>query len=734
MLRVAKWLDPAERALTLLHTIHADERLGPVTRDDAERLSLSLLRTVPSIALVSLASPNGNYLLQRRNAEGGFDTKTIEEHPGPRRVTWVRRDRNNAVLAVEEDPSDTFDPRTRPWYLAAVANPGVVWTEPYIFFTDRAPGVTAAVAFRRDGEVRGVFGVDIRLDDLSTFLARLEIGRTGRAVLIDREGRIVAHSDASRTVREQEGALVRPRLDELGDAVLARAFDLWRVNGHGRFTFSVAGTEHIAIWGRLDGVGGGGWSMLITVAEAELVCFVGSASRLASAVGGGVILLALGLAVVLVRQGLRADRLERALELRARAMAAQAQALARLGRTPAVHDPSRDEGLELLTATLCDTLGARRASLWRAAGQGESLICEDIYDSATATHARGQRLRREDHPGFFAALGRGDGFEVADAAADPRTAELRPSLLDDTGAKAVLVVPAMRGTSLVGALVVEDRASGTVPLPHAVSFALAIAGIAVARMTAAEARRLGAQGLASGGDRRVAASGETERPALATLPPPARGLRGLPEPMAERLSPELAARAGARQGLAAELFPDVTVMVLRLTDPVGLAEPAARSGGPAVLDEIVRLVQQAAEEANLAYLRIMGDVVIAADGFGDRSEAAASAIPRFALEVTERCAGLFAALDRGNAFQIGIDLGTVSGSGVGVGRGGRVFNIWGEAVRGAETMAASAPAGGVQVTEAVQARLGSSFVFRPRGRFWVPGAGERATFLLIGEA
>jgi adenylate cyclase len=401
VLRVAKWLDPAERALTLLHTIHADERLGPVTRDDAERLSLSLLRTVPSIALVSLASPNGNYLLQRRNAEGGFDTKTIEEHPGPRRVTWVRRDRNNAVLAVEEDPSDTFDPRTRPWYLAAVANPGVVWTEPYIFFTDRAPGVTAAVAFRRDGEVRGVFGVDIRLDDLSTFLARLEIGRTGRAVLIDREGRIVAHSDASRTVREQEGALVRPRLDELGDAVLARAFDLWRVNGHGRFTLSVAGTEHIAIWGWVDGVGGGGRSVLITVAEAELVCFVGSASRLASAVGGGVILLALGLAVVLVRQGLRADRLERALELRARAMAAQAQALARLGRTPAVHDPSRDEGLELLTATLCDTLGARRASLWRAAGQGESLICEDMIRRPRpmrAARGSGARTTRASSP------------------------------------------------------------------------------------------------------------------------------------------------------------------------------------------------------------------------------------------------------------------------------------------------------------------------------------------------
>jgi adenylate cyclase len=727
-LRAANWLVPAERSLRLLHGVYGGERLEQATREDAISLSFNLLRTVPSIALVSLADPNGNYVLQRRNAEGGIDTKTIQETPGPRRVTWVRRDRDGRVVATEDDPEDRFDPRTRPWYIAAVDAPGLVWTEPYIFFTDRAPGMTAAVAFRQDGALRGVFGVDIRLDDLSAFLQRLEIGRTGRAIIVDRSGRIVAYPDARRAVSERDGTLVRPRLDELGDPVLARAYDLHRVNGHGRFTFPLGDTSHIAIWAPLDEVGDGSWSMLITVPEEELVGFVTRASLLTSGVGAVVIAVALGLAALLIRQGLRADRMERALERRTQAMAAQAQALARLGRSPAVLDPTRDEGLELLTATLCDTLRARRASFWRGLAQGDTLLCEDIYDAASGNHARGQRMRRQAQPMLFSALARGDSFEAADAAADPRTSELRAALLADTAAKSVLVVPAMRGPALIGALIVEDRDAGMIPLAHATSFALAIAGIATARMTAAETARRSAQALAAGAEPRAAAGGGAPAPRLA----PPSALRSLPaaEPLPERLSPALAARA--RQDLAAEVFPSVTVMLLRLTDPACLAEPVASAGGCALADEVVRVVQEAAEAANIAYLRVMGDVVIAADGFGDRADAAAEAVPAFALEVAERCAELFASLERANAFRIGIDHGTAIGSPVG--RGARSYNIWGEALRGAEAMAASAPAGAVQVTEAVHARLRSAFIFRPRGRFWVPGVGETSTFLLAGRA
>jgi class 3 adenylate cyclase len=732
--QVAQWLDPAARALKLLHAVFGVGTIAQVTtRQDAENLAMNLLTNIPSIALVSLAAPDGNYVLLRRNEAGGIDTKVIDNAPPPRRVTWVRRDGQNNEVRREEDPTDTFDPRTRPWYTGAIAAEGVAWTDPYVFFTDRTPGITASVAFRRNEDVRAVFGVDIRLDALSSFLRTLEIGRSGRAMIVDREGRIVAYPDARRAIVEQDGEIIRSRVDALGDAVLQRAYSLMRVNGHQRFTFTIDGTPHIAIWTRMREVGDGTWSLLITAPEAEFVGFVGSTSRVTAGVGAIVVLVALGLAVLLIRQGLRADTMERTLERRTRSMAAQVQTLSQLARASSVFDPSRDEGLALLTGALADTLQARRASLWRAAGSGAALQCDDIYDTAAGGHGAGQRLRREDHPRFFAAVGRGDPFEVANAVADPRTEELVPSLLAEAGTKDVLVVPMMRGPSLIGVLMVEDRATSLVPQGQATGFALAIAGIAAVRIASTDVRS--AVRAETGTVRQAAAGGVGIAPPVPLAAPPAAQAQGdgaLATPRVGGLAARAAASRLDERGLAAELFPAVTVMVLRLSDALALAEPVAQAGGCALADQVVRIVEDAATAGSIAYVRVMGDSVVVADGFGDRAEGAAEAITGLALDVAERCAQLFSTLDLPLAFRIGIDTGTVIGSAVGT--GARTYNIWGEAVRAAEAMAASAPPGAVQMTETVHARVCERFMFRPRGRFWVPGAGEMATFLLAGRA
>ncbi|WP_291298847.1 cache domain-containing protein [Elioraea sp.] len=732
--QVAQWLDPAARALKLLHAVYGEGAIAEATtRQTAENLAMHLLANVPSIALVSLAAPNGNYVLQRRNERGGIDTKVIDNAPGPRSVTWIRRDGDNNEIAREDDPTDTFDPRTRPWYTGAVERPGVAWTDPYVFFTDRTPGITASVAFRKAGELRGVFGVDIRLDALSAFLRTLSIGHSGRAMIVDRDGRVVAYPDAGRAVIEQGGEIIRSRLDALNDPVLLRAYSLMRVNGHQRFTFAIDGTSHIAIWARMNEAGDGSWSLLITAPEEEFVGFVGSTSRLTAVVGAIVVIVALGLAVLLIRQGLRADSMERMLERRTRTMTAQVQTLSQLARAPSVYDPSRDEGLALLTGALSDTLQARRASLWQVAGNGGSLRCDDIYDTAAGVHGAGQRLRRDEHPRFFAAIMRGDPFEVANAAADPRTTELAVSLLAEAGTQQVLVVPMMRGHGLVGVLLVEDRATALVPQGQATGFALAIAGIAASRLTTSEARPSAAR--AEPSLVRQAAGGGGGGPAVPLPPPPAAQARGNGALAPERIS-EVAARAAAsrldQRGLAAEVFPAVTVMVLRLSDALALAEPVAQAGGCALVDQVVRIVEDAATACSIAYVRVMGDSVVVADGFGNRADGAAEAIVGLGLDVAERCAQLFSSLDHALLFRIGIDTGPVIGSTVGT--GARTYNIWGEAVRAAEAMAASAPPGSVQLTEAVHARIGERFMFRPRGRFWVPGAGEMATFLLAGRA
>jgi class 3 adenylate cyclase len=146
----------------------------------------------------------------------------------------------------------------------------------------------------------------------------------------------------------------------------------------------------------------------------------------------------------------------------------------------------------------------------------------------------------------------------------------------------------------------------------------------------------------------------------------------------------------------------------------------------------VRLAQDCAASHGIAYVRVMGSAVMLADGFGDRAEAAPSALALLALDLAERCTGLFAALDRQPGFGIGIDTAPVIGAAVGSGT--RTYNIWGEAVRGADEMAETAPRGTVQVTEALQRRIAEGFIFRPRGRFWRSGPGETGTFLLTDQA
>jgi hypothetical protein len=107
------------------------------------------------------------------------------------------------------------------------------WTGVYIFFTDQKPGITAAKAFRNGkGELLGVIGLDIELTSLNAFLGSLQIGRSGRAMIIDETGRLVAYPEMARMMKEKGGELVALRLNELGDPVLDYLLDQGPIDAH----------------------------------------------------------------------------------------------------------------------------------------------------------------------------------------------------------------------------------------------------------------------------------------------------------------------------------------------------------------------------------------------------------------------------------------------------------------------------------------------------------------------
>jgi adenylate cyclase len=403
--QVAAYLQPAARATRIARGIAEAPPFANENLQIQERHAAALLRSLPQVALFSLADPQGNYLMVRRGGTpGGIDTKLIRNEPAPRRVTWTRRDAAGRVTGTEADPTDDFDPRTRPWYRDAGAADDLAWTNVYVFFTDRKPGITVSTALRdAQGAVIGVLGLDIGLGTLSEFLAGLHVGHTGKVLIVDRDGRLIAHPDPERMMRSGAEGPTTARLDELDDPVLTRAFDHLRLERTLRRTVEVGGERYILAASPLpSGLVGRDWTVLVSVPESDFAGFVGTNHRTGLAMSGMVVLIASSLAMLLVRQGLRADRAARRLLDREHAIAAQSGAFARLAAQAGLFDPGSDVP-RALTEELAAATGARRASLWRLVANGRTLRCEDAFDSETAGHTMGAELHRDDWRRSFAA-------------------------------------------------------------------------------------------------------------------------------------------------------------------------------------------------------------------------------------------------------------------------------------------------------------------------------------------
>lgn len=99
---------------------------------------------------------------------------------------------------------DSYDPRTRPWYGSAEQAEGLIWTEPYVFFSSGQPGVTAALAVRDpSGAVAAIVGVDVSLDELGYVLDGLPIDSSAEAFIL--AGDAVVAASSGYTVAQPDG-------------------------------------------------------------------------------------------------------------------------------------------------------------------------------------------------------------------------------------------------------------------------------------------------------------------------------------------------------------------------------------------------------------------------------------------------------------------------------------------------------------------------------------------------
>ena len=740
------FVNPIEDTVQLTSVFLENIPFDVSNRTLLEPLAFKVLANLSQISNFYVADTRGNFLMVQKRPDGSNYTKIIDRTQKATEVTWIRRDPSGNEIAVEKTIDNSYDPRNRSWYIGAVKSRQVYWTDFYIFFTDQKYGITVAKPIiGPDDQVLGVLGLDITLQQISEFLETLKIGQSGRAIIINEDGELVAHPEIGKMVK-REGEVYKPvRIDELKDAVLQRAYSRFQVEGHGHRDLIIDHRHYLTAAFLFPTKIGHQLTVFIIVPEEDFVGFVNRNNRTVLLMSISILVLAAVMAGLMVFQGLRADRNAQFVLDRQNELQTQSRAFAELSSQAALFDATDPESLSRLTEIVSKSIGVRRTSVWQFDDDGKLLRCIDCYDRERDGHTRDTLLTKTEFHHLFDLLQEAEDFCAPDAGQDNRITELYRAYLQPLGCESLLSVPIRHHDQTVGSLWLEhDRLSRNWSSEE-ISFARAIANMLALRFSAEQNRIVSAAGQrddtevsphAPGPAKATNAAVRETRPQLSSSKP---GIPHRDEPQisaagtgrlasfAERMLP----RGLDPDKIGADIFTDTTVFLLRFTDPASLAERMADRDSITAVDYLLGHLEDLAASRGIEYIRIMGDEIICAAGMGDNAEGHPHLMAELALGIQERCSDLFAGLNTPMEFRIGLDTGGVMGSPVG--RKQKSYNIWGEAVRFASMMAKTGLPGAIQVSQTTYRRLRSSYLFQARGRFYLPNIGETSTYILTGR-
>ncbi|MEO1523740.1 MAG: cache domain-containing protein, partial [Cyanobacteria bacterium J06633_2] len=88
-----------------------------------------------------------------------------------------------------------YDARQRPWYQVAIETQQPTWSKIYQYTGEERLGISASYPlYEESGQLVGVFGVDLILEQLSEFLRDYELPPGAQAFIVERSGYLVASS------------------------------------------------------------------------------------------------------------------------------------------------------------------------------------------------------------------------------------------------------------------------------------------------------------------------------------------------------------------------------------------------------------------------------------------------------------------------------------------------------------------------------------------------------------
>lgn len=256
---------------TELEEIDLDDKLA------LERHFALQAQLFPTVSQIYLGLPNGDSVLAGRRPDGLLVAETTEGFPN--RNFYALDFQGNRQVQIGNDPK--YDPRIRPWYLAAMTAQEQIWSDIYVFAQGEI-GITASQPLYDDtGKLQGVVAVDLILTQIDLFLQTLEVSSNGQTFILERSGFLVGSSNGKLAALDPARSKADQITHATTDYLIKHFGSLERIEEAYQLDFFTAGDrQYVQVVPYRDEYGLD-WLVIVVVPEADFMAEIHANTRIA---------------------------------------------------------------------------------------------------------------------------------------------------------------------------------------------------------------------------------------------------------------------------------------------------------------------------------------------------------------------------------------------------------------------------------------------------------------------
>lgn len=185
------------------------------------------LNLYPDFVGLYYGDETGRFIYTKKMPDNSISQRLINQKDNNIHSKWIHEEESwythgfpNSISNLE----DGYDPKRRTWYRTANQQAKNIWSDVYIFSSDKKPGITnAQPIYGENNYIKGVIGIDLTILDISLYLNTLDISDNAKIVILNSDNKIIALSgDADTLIGKLEGL---PKIDEFGDIVVREAYN-----------------------------------------------------------------------------------------------------------------------------------------------------------------------------------------------------------------------------------------------------------------------------------------------------------------------------------------------------------------------------------------------------------------------------------------------------------------------------------------------------------------------------